>query len=96
MTPSSDQILVDQRSRVHLRVADMGRGRDEGRGDRNSVVVPGHVLRAVSGDHRRGDGDHRGGGGRHQRSRKGQGHTGRRGRCDGQGGETASDQREPL
>jgi len=64
----SEQVFFDQRGwtrsvvrrgggRVHLRIADERRGRDGGGRDRDTVVVPGHVLRTVRGDDGRG-GDH--------------------------------------
>lgn len=76
--------------RVHrLWIADVSRGRDNGRRDGHTVVVPGHVLRTVRGDHGAG-GDH--GGRRYQRGGKGHGNSGRGG--DGHGGQAACDDDE--
>lgn len=94
------QVLFDERAggvwcgrRVRLRIADVSRGRDDGGRDGQAVVVSGHVLRAVRGDHRRGGrGEHGRGGGRHERSGQGHGQAGRRG--GGHDGEGARDERE--
>lgn len=80
--------------RVHLRIADVGRGRDDAGRDGQAVVVPGHVLRTVRGDHRSGGrGDHGRGGGRHDRGGlQGYGKAGRGG--GGHDGETAREERK--